>query len=80
MHASEATLVPVIGTRDDQALATESVASFDLVVQLRRGVGELFDWVAVEPTESHHPRLMLSRESAAVVAAAMSELANSSPR
>lgn len=69
-HHGEVRIVPVIVARG----ATPAAASFepvDLVVCLGRHAGEEVEWVRVEATERPEPRLVLTRESAHLLAQAL---------
>lgn len=76
-HESFPTSVPVVAATADTIPATASLTAMNLLVQLHRHIGELVEWIAIEPTESRQPRLILTRESARTLALAMRDLANS---
>jgi hypothetical protein len=62
-HQSAASIAPVIASTLPTVPLTASLEPIDLVVRIGRYVGDLAEWVAIEPLELVQPRLVLTVES-----------------
>lgn len=72
-HQSEPSYVPVLAAREPTVPITDSLEAVDLVVRTGQYVGELVEWVAIEPLDLPQPRLVLSLESAHSLARALAD-------
>ncbi|GAA1527942.1 DUF6907 domain-containing protein [Nocardioides humi] len=72
-HSSEASVVPAIATDEDRLPPSASADAVELIVGMTRPVGELIEWVTIEPSLSRQPRLTLTRESAQRLLDALAE-------
>jgi hypothetical protein len=70
-HYSEATLVPAIVVIEDGVPVTKFFRGAELVVWLGRYDGDLLEWIVIEPTEGRTPSLVLTAESARLMARAV---------
>jgi hypothetical protein len=72
-HFSEATLVPAIVVTEDGAPLTKYLHGTDMVVWLGRYVDDSLDWIVIEPAERSTPSLILTAESARLLARAIEQ-------
>lgn len=72
-HQSEPTIVPVIAAVEPTVPVTASLETIDLVIRIGRYDGELVEWLTIEPLDLPQPKLVLTVESARLLAHHLAE-------
>jgi hypothetical protein len=63
-HQSEPSVLPVLASERPEEPHGNRFAPVDLTIRIGRYVGEVVDWVAIEPIALSAPRVVLTAESA----------------